>query len=239
VRREPAFDAALDLVVSAPNRVFVRGRGIDAELGGQLRLSGRLKSPTTIGAFDLRRGRLQIIGTRLDFSRAHVAFTGDLTPDLDLLAQTRAGEVTAQVAVTGPASQPTFAFTSTPDLPQDEVLSQILFSKASGSLSPFQALQLAQAAAQFTGNGGPDTFERIRKSLGVDSLDVSTGRNGDPTVGISRAVNNKVSVGVKAGASSQDSGVTLDLDLTKRLRIQGEADANGGTALGVGTEIEY
>jgi translocation and assembly module TamB len=237
--REPPFDAGLDLVVSAPNRVFVRGRGIDAELGGQLRLSGRLKSPTTIGAFDLRRGRLQIVGTRRDFSRAHVAFTGDLTPDLDLLAQTRAGEVTAQVAVTGPASQPTFAFTSTPDLPQDEVLSQILFSKASGSLSPFQALQLAQAAAQFTGNGGPDTFERIRKSLGVDSLDVSTGRKGDPTVGISRAINNKISVGVKAGASTEDSGVTLDLDLTKQLRIQGEADANGGTALGVGTEIEY
>jgi translocation and assembly module TamB len=192
-----------------------------------------------VGAFDLRRGRLQMAGTRLDFSRGRVAFTGELTPELDFLAQTTAGEVTAQVAVSGSASEPSFVFTSSPDLPQDEVLSHILFSKASGALSPFQALQLAQAAAQFGGAGGPDTFERLRRSLGVDTIDISTGRSGDPTVGVSRAINNRVSVGVRGGASAEDSGLTLDIDLTRRLRLQGTAYGSGNTSLGIGTEIEY
>jgi len=238
-RRAPAFDAALDLTINAPSRIFVRGRGIEAELGGSLRLTGRLAEPVTVGAFDLRRGQLQIAGTRLNFTRGRLDFTGDMLPQLDFLAQTQAADVTVQVGVTGPASQPEFAFTSTPDLPQDEVLSRLLFSKASGSLSGLQALQLAQAAAQFSGAGGPDVFDKLRRSLGVDSLDVSQGQAGGPTVGVRRSINERLSIGVKGGASPQDSGVTLDFDVTRRIRLQGEATGDGNTAVGVGAEWEY
>lgn len=237
--RAPAFDATLDLTITAPSRVFVRGRGLDAELGGDLRLRGRLSDPQTVGSFELRRGRMSIAGTRLDFTEGHIVFTGDLTPDLDFKAQTQAGDVTAIIAVSGPAREPQFTFSSQPDLPQDEVLSRILFSKASGGLSAIQALQLAQVAAQFSGGGGPDVFERVRKSLGVDSLDVSVGSSGSPTVGISRSINRRLSVGVKTGAEAGDSGVSVDFDVTRHLRLKGEADANGGTALGAGVEWEY
>ncbi len=238
-RGAPAFNATLDLVVSAPNRIFVRGRGIDAELGGDLRLSGSLRDPVAIGAFDLRRGRLNVVGTRLDFTRGRLTFTGDLTPELDFLAETRAADVTARIGVTGTARQPQFAFTSDPDLPQDEVLSRLLFAKASGGLSATQALQLAQVAAQFSGGGGNDVFESLRRSLGVEGLDISLGAEGGPTVGISRAISDRVSIGVRAGASTEQSGVSVDIDVTRRIRVQGEVGAGGNTAVGVGAEWEY
>jgi autotransporter translocation and assembly factor TamB len=237
--RAPPFDAALDLAISAPNRVFVRGRGIDAELGGSLQVRGRLSDPITVGAFELRRGRLSIAGTRLDFTRGRIVFTGNLTPTLDFVAQTRAEDVTAIIAVGGPARHPSFTFSSQPELPQDEVLSRLLFSKASGGLSPIQMLQLAQVAAQFSGAGGSGVFERVRKSLGVDSLDVSVGANGNPTVGVSRAINRRISVGVETGTEPGDSGASVDIDVTRNLRLKGEADANGGAAVGVGMEWEY
>jgi translocation and assembly module TamB len=238
-RRAPPFNATLDLVIAAPNRIFVRGRGIDAELGGDLRLTGTLADPIAIGAFELRRGQLSVIGNRLNFTRGRLTFTGNLIPELDFLAETRAGDVTARIGVTGAAREPQFSFTSDPDLPQDEVLSRILFSKASGGLSATQALQLAQVAAQFSGGGGDGVFESLRRSLGVDGLDISLGAEGGPAIGISRAISDRVSVGVKAGASTEQSGVSVDIDITRQIRVQGEVGASGNTAIGVGAEWEY
>ena len=237
-RRTPLpFDATLALTIAAPNRVFVRGRGLDAELGGELTVNGSLAAPSVNGGFDLRRGRFTVIGQRLDFTRGRVTFNGDATPELDFVAQTQATDVTAIVTVGGSAVEPSFVFSSQPDLPQDEVLSRILFAKASGSLSPFQALQLAQAAAQFSGTGD-DTFERLRKSLGVDNLDVQFGASG-PTVGVSRYIGNNLSVGVKTGVKPEDSGISVGIDVTKRLKLQLEGTAGGGASAGVGAEIEY
>lgn len=236
--RAPAFDAVLDITVSAPGRVFIRGRGIDAELGGDLRVGGTSAAPALSGGFELRRGRLNLASQRLDFSKGRITFSGGVIPTLDFVAETRAADVTARIIVSGEASAPEFTFTSSPELPPDEVLSRLLFARASGSLSPFQALQLAQTAAQFSGAGGDDVFERIRRSLGVDNLDVQMGPGG-PTVGVSRAISDNITLGVKAGAKPEDSGVSVGIDVTRRLKLQAETNADGSAAVGVGAEWEY
>ena len=233
------FDAVLDLTLQASNRIFVRGRGIDAELGGDLRLTGTSRRPVVVGAFELRRGRLALVGQRLDFTRGRLAFAGDLAPDLDFVAETKAGDVTARVAVAGPAGQPTFDLTSDPTLPRDEVLSRLLFAKASCSLSPFQALQLAQAVAQLSGAaGGPDVCDQARRSLGLDNLDITAG-SGEPAVNASRYLSDRLSVGVRAGAKPADTGATVNFDVTGRVKVQGEVGADGRSAVGVGAEWEY
>jgi translocation and assembly module TamB len=241
--KKPAvpFDATLDVTVDAPSRIFVRGRGIDAELGGSLRVTGTSAAPNAVGAFAMRRGRLELVGQRLDFSRGKLTFAGSLTtPELDFAAETKAGDVNARVAVSGPADAPQFALTSDPILPQDEILSRLLFKKAAGGLSPFQALQLAQAVAQLSGGAaGPDLFEQARKGLGLDSLDVSAGASGGPALGASRYISDRVSVGVKAGAKPADTAVGVDFDVTRRIKLKGEAGSDGRTSLGMGAEYEW
>ncbi|MDQ0448977.1 translocation/assembly module TamB domain-containing protein [Methylobacterium aerolatum] len=235
------FDATLDVAVDAPGRIFVRGRGIDAELGGSLRITGSSRDPRAVGEFAMRRGRFDLVGQRLDFDRGRLTFAGSLTtPDLDFSAQTKAGDVTARVLVTGAADTPQFALTSDPVLPQDEILSRLLFKKAAGGLSAFQALQLAQAVAQLSGgSAGPDVFEQARKGLGLDSLDVSTGASGGPALGASRYISDRVSIGVKAGAKPSDTAVGVDVDVTRRIKLKGEAGSDGRTSLGVGAEYEW
>jgi len=238
--RKSTFDAPIDLVIAAPDRIFVRGRGLDAEFGGQLKIGGTIQKPIVDGGFDLRRGRMQLLTQRLEITQGKLAFAGGLTPQLDFAAQTSAGGVTANVVVTGPASQPAFAFTSSPSLPQDEVLSRLLFAKASASLTPFQAVQLAMALAQFTGaTSGADAFEKMRKALGVDSLDIDAGAAGGPTVGVSRYIAKGVSVGVRTGVKSDQTAVTVGVDVFKNFRVQSETRVDGKTSVGVGVEWEY
>ncbi|MEI6986550.1 MAG: translocation/assembly module TamB domain-containing protein, partial [Rhodospirillaceae bacterium] len=237
-KRATVLKALLDITVSSPGRVFVRGRGLDAELGGDLKITGSSDAPRVVGAYSFLRGRLEALGTRMDFSRGRMTFSGDLTPELDFLAETKAKDLTVQATVTGSATQPAFAFSSQPTLPQDEVLSHLLFSKATSNLSPFQALQLAQAITQFSGGGGDDTFDRLRRSLGADSLDVQAGSAG-ASIGMSRAVGDRVSIGVKAGATPEQSGVSAEIGLTRHIRLKNEIDSRGASAVGLGAEWEY
>jgi translocation and assembly module TamB len=231
------FDATLNLTISAANRIFVRGRGIYAEVGGDLHVTGLASDPQVRGGFDLLRGSLTLVGQRLVFTRGQVRFHGDVIPDLNLVAETTATDIMARITVTGPATQPTFAITSQPSLPEDEILSRILFQRPAGSLSGFQALELANAVATLSGNA--DALEGLRRTLGVNSLDISTSATGGALVGATRAINDRISVGVTTGARPWDNGVNVDLDVTRHLRLQAGVDASGGSSAGVGAEWEY
>jgi autotransporter translocation and assembly factor TamB len=62
--------------------------------------------------------------------------------------------VTAVIVIGGRAQNPQITFTSTPALPQDEVLARLLFGSSVTSLSPTQAIQLAAALNSLRGSGG-------------------------------------------------------------------------------------
>ena len=98
-------------------------------------------------------------------------------------------------------------------------------------------MQLAETAAQFA-SGGEGTLDRMRRSLGVDSLDVGVGAGG-PSVGASRAIGNRLSVGVRTGASPSQTGLSANVDVTRHIRVESNIDANGSTSVGVGTRFEW
>jgi translocation and assembly module TamB len=233
------FVADLDLRVSAPNGVFVRGMGMDAEFGGDLTLRGTTADMVTLGGFELRRGRFNVVGRQLDFTQGKITFNGSLDPELDFKADTTGGDVVASIIVTGNASAPQVSFASTPTLPQDEVIARLLFGRAISTLTPGQALQVAQTVAQFSGRG-PGVLDSVRKSLGVDSLSIGTDAAGTGgQLGIGKRLNDKVYIGVQQGTSPDSSKVTVDVDLTRNIRVQGAAGADGSNEVGIGAQWDY
>lgn len=227
----------LDLTLAAPARVFVRGRGIEAELGGVLKLGGTTDNPTTNGGFDLKHGRLDIGERRLNFSRGKIYFRGSADPELDLTAESQSADVTATVHVTGHASEPKIEFSSTPALPEDEILARLLFGKPAGSLTPGQAIQVARTIAQFSGGGGHQ-LDDVRRSLGISSLDIGTGENGGGQVGIGKRLNDNIYLGVSQGTTAGSGQVSVDIDITKNIKVQGKGGATGGE-IGIGAQWDY
>ncbi len=233
---------ALDLTVNAPQEIFVRGRGLDAELGGSLRLTGPVAAPVASGVFTLRRGRLSILGKRLDFSRGTLGFGGSLVPTLDLAASTTASnQTTVTVSVTGQANDPAFTFSSSPVLPQDEILAQLIFGRSMSNLSPLQIAQLAEAAAQLTGIGGSTSLlDRIREGLGVDDLDIRTDEaTGDTSVAVGRYLNDRTYLSIEKGSNPGSGKARIDLEVGRGLKLRGEAADDGNTRGGIFYEREY
>ncbi|XDA99951.1 translocation/assembly module TamB domain-containing protein [Sulfitobacter sp. LCG007] len=228
---------ALDVFISAPGRIFVRGRGLDAELGGSLQLGGTTARVISIGSFELRRGRIDILGKRFELEEGRIEFQGDLTPYLYFVTTTTTGEGTASITLDGPADAPDVSFTSNPSLPQDEVVAQLLFGKRIDEISALQALQLANAVAVLAGRGGVSMIGRLRDSFGLDDFDVGTNAEGDTQISAGKYITDQVYSTVTSTGS--DTEVSLNFDLTKSLTTKATVDAEGNTGLGIFFEKDY
>ncbi|HKU97371.1 MAG TPA: translocation/assembly module TamB domain-containing protein, partial [Vineibacter sp.] len=173
----PSKPIALDLQIKAPQAIFVRGKGLDAEVAGDLAVTGTSANPAVIGGLRLRRGTLSILGRTLNFTRGTVSLvTADrILPMIDFVAASRSGNVTIEIKVTGPATDPKIVLSSTPQLPQDEILAQFLFGKGAAELGPSQLAQIAQAVAELTGSGGGGGIDSVRQALGLDRLGIGAG----------------------------------------------------------------
>jgi translocation and assembly module TamB len=173
---------ALDYKVNAPRAVFVRGRGIDAELGGDLHVTGTASDVSVSGRFDMRQGTINLGGTTLNFDPdSNVSFNGSgvkkrIDPSLYFKATQDTGQLaTAELDVTGFADAPVITLKSNPEgEPQDQIMSQLLFgTNAVATLTPLQLAQIGAALVTLGGigggGGGFNPINTIQKKLGLDS----------------------------------------------------------------------
>lgn len=228
----------LDILVNAPSRLFVRGRGLDAELGGTLRLSGRTDQIISTGRFSLIRGRFDVLGKRFVLSEGNVSLQGNFDPFLRFVATTRTANGTASIVIDGPASEPNVTFSATPEAPQDEVLAQIFFGRDVSQLSAFQALQLASAVASLAGKGGEGIISQLRRGFDLDDLDITTDNAGNTGLRLGKHISENVYTEVNVG-NSNDAGVSINIDLSKSITARGQVNADGNSSIGIYFEKDY
>jgi translocation and assembly module TamB len=237
---KPPSSVQLDLTIDAPSNIFVRGHGVDAELGGTLTIAGTAAGPQISGGFDMRRGSISVAGTTLTFSKGEVGFdgsgvSGKIDPTLNFVADSSSGGVTATLTVGGYADAPKITLSSVPDLPQDEVLAHLLFGESVKDLSTVQIAEIAAALAELsgvTGSGG-DPLAAVRKGLGLDRL--SVGSAAGTTNGATVEAGRYVARGVYVGAKQNTGGGTaaqVQVDLTKRLKLTSQLATGGGSVQG-------
>ena len=241
----PPPPIALDLKVTAKNQIFVRGEGLFAELGGDVHITGTAAKPAPQGGFELIRGSVSLAGKTLQFTQGNVSFNGiGFMPTLDLEASTvSANNTTATLIVGGTAAKPTITLTSSPPMPSDEILAQLLFGEKTTDLSPFQAASVAAALAQLTGlGGGFNPLGSVRTALGLDELSLTGGRTGPPSVHAGRYVAPGVYVGATQATNGQGTQATVEINLYKGLKLEtatGTSSTGTGDASSVGLSYQF
>jgi translocation and assembly module TamB len=228
----------LDVRMNAPNQIFVRGRGLDVELGGALRIQGTTTEIRPVGQFDLRRGRLLVLGQRIDFDEGSLQLVGNLDPQIRFVAETQSTDVTAIVTVDGRVSAPRITFSSDPPLPEDEVLARVLFGRSTQNLSAFQVAQLAAAAAELAGGGGPGILSQLRGATGLDDLDIITQEDGSTAVTAGKYLDDNIYVNVQTGTDGV-SRAEVRLDLSHSVTARGSVGSDGSSTLGLFYERDY
>lgn len=234
VRPAVPLDVALAVQIRAPQQVFVRGRGLNAELGGTVRLGGSLARIQPSGGLRMIRGAFNLAGQTLTFTSGDIRFQGGSMDDpaLHLVASTSGGDT---LTVGGTASDPKITLSSPTQLPQDEILAQLLFHTGAGNLSPLQLASVAAGLAELSGGAGPlpNPLDALRGALGLDQLGVGSGASGTPTLRAGRYIGRRLYVGAEQGTGQQSTQGTVTYDLTKRLQLRATA-GTGQTTSAIG-----
>ena len=231
--------------VTAANQIFVQGMGLEAEWRAALKISGTADAPVVVGPVTLERGTYAFGGRRFDLSRGNIRFAGENPPNpaLDIAAMTTVDGLTATITITGRAFAPEIAFTSTPALAQDEVLSRLLFGSSIAALSPTQALQLAASLNSLRGSsgGGFNPLGTLRKATGIDRLrllgeDKTTGAG--PSIAAGKYITNRIYVEVTTDAKGY-STTQLEIGLTRTLRLLSAVSSFGTSNVGLKYSRDY
>ena len=257
VAQLPALLTTLDIKIDMPGNIFVRGHGLDSEWRGKLTITGTSTAPAINGSLEQIRGSIDFLGKTFTLIRGRIAFDGSvkLDPVLDIIAEASTADITAQVNIGGFASAPTVTLTSTPAVPQDEILARVLFNKGVGQITAGEGLQLAAAAGTLAG-GGPGVLDRLRGGLGLDWFKLGSGATGATTGTLNpRAASGSaasgtalsagkyiapgVSVGVSQGISPPTSKITVEIEIRPHLTVGGEAGQSGSTGIGINYNYDY
>lgn len=225
----------LDLRVRADNQVYVRGMGLEAEWSTDLRVRGTSAQPVVTGEVNLVRGTYSFAGRRFDLDKSsRINFVGGRTIDplLSISAATTVNGITATINIDGTAQRPNISFGSSPTLPQDEILSRLLFGTSVTSLSATQALQLAAALNSLRGSGGGlNPLGKLRSVTGIDRLrilgaDQATGRG--TAIAAGQYISNNIYVEIITDARGF-TATQIEVSLTKALSLLSQAGGSGGT----------
>ncbi len=222
-RPKRGFIFRIDLELTAEKKVLVDGRGLNAELEGNVHLHGTNTNIVANGVLKLIKGEYQFSGKVFKLTEGEIVFNDKPTPSayLNLNGTLTLPDITITAMLHGPLLSPQLTFQSNPQKSTSSILALILFNKDIADISHPEAIQLANTLVSLSGGAGPDVLETIRKTIGVDRLSISSKPGTDElAVQIGKYLTRGVMITLSQSATS--SQVIVEVELPKGFVFQAE-----------------
>jgi hypothetical protein len=225
----------LDMQIHMPKHAFVNGKKWKSEWHGDIHLTGTTDNPQLQGNAQAISGEYSFNGRSLISQQSTITFAGDPThkTSLYLTAATEIEEIRIEVVFKGLISDPKLSFHSNPTMSEKEILSWLLFNKGLREITPFEGAELSRSIVTLSGgDGDEDLLSRLRRSLGIDRVDISssdTGESSAVSLRVGKYLSKGLFISFDKGINSDINQVSLEATLTKRLKVQAEIgdDAEG------------
>jgi len=228
-----APEIEFDLKITATQQAYLRGRGLDAELSGDILLKGTASDPQYSGEFNVLRGDFEVFGKKFNLEQGQVNFINNaIAIAVRGVYEKKGNEIIAEI--TGQNDDFKIKLSSIPSMPQDEILSFIIFGESAQEIDPIKAIQLAQAVKKLQGGGSSfDLIGSARDLLGVDSLTIDNEEEtedsaGGINVGVGKYLNDRTYLELERTPDpSEPWKGTIEIELTPRIHLQ---SSTGGTS---------
>ncbi|WP_430429975.1 translocation/assembly module TamB domain-containing protein [Oceanicaulis sp.] len=219
----------LDYHLRADDRLFVSSRAFTSEWSADVHVTGTATRPNLSGQATLISGQASLLTAPFTLTTGRVTFDGPVNQSrVAIEARHETSDLTVIGRVQGSVRAPEVSFESTPSLPEDEILSRLLFGSGVSDLSPLQASQLA---AQLSGAGWLDAMAGVRAVLGMDRLDVRQNGNGAVSVLGGRQLTEDVYLELETGVGQTLGAARIEWRLTPSFVLASEVSGDSSNEI--------
>ncbi len=245
----PIRDLKLDLEIQASREVWLRNDFGTMEGSGNLKVGGTAAHPSVAGRITAGEGgtiRFRNVRYRVQSGTVDFADPETINPRFDLVAETRVAEYQVTLRVEGMLDDFRYELTSTPPLPQPDIVSLLLTGRTlgtfGGAIGPEgQALAEESVTAYLYGRLSDELSQRLAGRAGIDVLAIDpmqVNGQGDPstrvTIGKQVTPDLLVTYSDELG-SNQGSIYQLDYSLGRDFKLTTVRDRDGS----IGGDIKY
>ena len=232
----PSSGAGLPLriAVKLDDNLVVRNRTVSLRVGGALSVEGTTAAPAVLGVLETREGRVTFRDRRFTIltATARLVDPRRVDPFIDAVATARIREYDVTARVSGRTDRLDVRLTSTPPLPQEDLLALVAFGVTRAQLERSPGGVLAEEAARTI----------VRDLLGLEGLPGLGGRDGGEQrlqVG-TRMASERTTPGSAPGTESGgQQRVRVEYQLLGPLSLVGERGMSGGYAAGVVLRLRF
>ncbi|TCV89059.1 translocation/assembly module TamB domain-containing protein [Sulfurirhabdus autotrophica] len=226
-KKPPPYNLSFNFDMDMGEKFFIKGKGLDAQLGGGLTLKSTNNTPlTSRGSIRVVKGTYSAYGQNLKIERGILNFQGPIdNPGLNITALRKNQQVEAGVAITGTAQSPTVNLVSNPTVPDSEKLSWLVLGHGleNSSGSEFSALQAAAGALLAAGDS-VSLQQKIAHSAGLEEVSLSGAGGLESTVlTLGKRLSSRAYLSYEQGLTGVSSIVKINYTLTKRISVRAQA----------------
>jgi translocation and assembly module TamB len=234
----------LDLSIESEGQVYLTVRGLNSEWKGNIAIKGTISEPIITGRMSIVRGNYSF-GKPFTITNGLIDLDGRYppSPTIDVTGKAETPKITAIINITGELSKLKITLSSEPTLPQDEILSQLLFGQEIAKISPLQAIELANDLNTMLGKGSYDIVGKTKSIFGIDQLTLKQQTNEknveESAVTVGKYLSNGFYIEIGKGLGAATSKASVTWDITPNISVDTEVGENATTGVGINWKWEY
>jgi translocation and assembly module TamB len=218
--------AQVNLSIGLGENLQVRGRGLDAKLRGDLRLSTPGGRMAVHGEVRTAAGTYAAYAQKMVIERGVLVFTGAAdNPRLDILALRPNLDVRVGVAVTGTLLNPSVRLFSDPDMGDMDKLSWLLLGRPNEGLDSNDSALVQRAALALLAGEGEAPTDKLLGQFGLTELSFrqSEGTVKETVVSIGRQLSQRWYVGYERGVNATTGSWQLVYRIAQRFTLRAKS----------------
>lgn len=227
-------DVAINLTLGLGDKLHLKGRGIETDLRGEMKLTTPNGLPVFTGSIRAENGSYAAYNQKLTIDRGIITFNGPVNdPRLDIEATRPNLDVRVGVSVSGSALNPRIRLFSDPEMSDTEKLSYLMLGHGSDGLGSSDTAMLQRAALALIAGDSPGITDQVLHSIGLDDLSVrqSDTDSKDTVVAVGKQISRRWYLGYERSLNTTQGSWQLVYRIARRFTVRAESGTDNSLSV--------